>query len=68
MGKTYTIKEYEDLKQRVINLRISTEQASPEEHSKLFPELMALEKELEDAKIFEPTGENNNIIPKNTRR
>ena len=68
MGKTYTTEEYEDLKQRVINLRISIEQASPEERRRLFPELMALEKELEDAKIFEPTKENNNIIPKNTRR
>ena len=68
MGKTHTIEEYEDLKQRVISLRISTEQASPEERRKLFPELVALEKELEDAKIFEPIKGNNNIIQNNTRR
>ena len=68
MDKTYTIKEYNDLKQRVINLRISIEQASAEERIKLFPELMSLEEELKDAKIFEPNKEDNNIIPKNISR
>ncbi len=68
MDKTYTIKEYNDLKQRVINLRVSIEQASAEERIKLFPELMSLEEELKNAKIFEPNKEDNNIIPKNISR
>ena len=66
MSKKYTIEEYEDLKQRVINLRIaSTAEAGGKYHHKIWAELCKLEEELNNAEIIPPQMTiNDDIITK----
>lgn len=64
MSKEYSIEEYEDLKQRVINLRIaSTAKAGGKNHPKIWAELCKLEEELRTAKLIPPRmNVNDNIV------
>ena len=64
MSKKYTIKEYNELKQRVINLRIaSTAEAGSKYHSKIWEELCKLEEELSNAEVIPPRMNiNDNIV------
>lgn len=63
MAKEYTIEEYEELKQRVINLRIaSTAEAGGKYHPKIWAELCELEEELSNAKLIPPRMAINDTI------
>ena len=66
MSKKYTIKEYEELKQRVINLRIaSTTEAGSKCHTKIWQELCKLEEELSNAEVIpQQMNINDNIVTK----
>lgn len=54
MSKKYTREEYEDLKQRVINLRQDAVYAEGSKfHARIWSELRKLEKELQNARIVD---------------
>lgn len=62
MEKVYTVEQYNELKQRLLNLRQSAVEVQGSEfHQKIWDELRQIEEEVQNAKIVSSPSEKNII-------